>query len=152
MVSPAVHRSWRRRGIAGTDGGHVGLYLFTCEHQNSAGCFRLLPGYACTDLGDWPLERFQAALKVLVEAQIILTDNETSEVMILRWFKHCPPTNSKHYQGTSRIVAAIESERLRQAAAEALNAAWEEFQNAQAAKSAITRLDSLRQRGRSIGA
>lgn len=133
MVSPAVWRS--KRWIALPDDPRIlGLYLLTSGHQNSAGCCRLLPGYACADLGGWPLERFQSAMAALESADIAVTDQETSEVLILRWFKHCPPTNSKHHLGTLRIANAIESDRLRVLAVEALNTAWEAAQAAKAAR------------------
>jgi hypothetical protein len=135
MVSPKVHRS-KRWAALDVDARLLGLYALTNEHQNSAGCYRLLPGYACADLGGWPLERFHAALEALEAAEIIAADSDTSEVMILRWFQHCPPTNSKHFQGTLRIANDIESERLRRATIDALTAAWDAVQAAKAARTA----------------
>lgn len=133
MVSPAVHRSKRWVPLE-TDPRLLGLYLLTSGHQNSAGCCRILPGYACADLGGWSLERYADALAVLESAEIVVTDQDSSEILILRWFKHCPPTNSKHYLGTLRIANAIESERLRALAVQALNAAWEAAQAAKASR------------------
>lgn len=135
MVSPAVWRS-KRWATLTDDARLVGMYLLTNGHQNSAGCCRLLPGYACADLGGWALPRFLDALAALESAEIAVTDADTSEVLILRWFKHCPPTNSKHFQGTLKIAAAIESDRLRPLAIDALTAAWEAAQAARTARAA----------------
>jgi hypothetical protein len=55
--------------------------------------YRLLAGYAW----GWSLERFLASMEALQAAGMILTDAATSEVVIERWFKHCPPTNQNHH-------------------------------------------------------
>lgn len=135
MVSPAIWRS-KRWATTTDDGRLLALYILTNDHQNSAGCYRLLPGYGCADLGGWALDRFQAALAAIETADIVITDSSTSEILIQRWFKHCPPTNSKHYQGTLRIAFMIESDRLRQLTVDSLNAAWDAAQAARAAKNA----------------
>lgn len=142
MVSPALWRSKRWIALDG-DARQVGLHALTCEQVTSAGCYRLLPGYACADLGGWELSRYGAAISTLEQAGILSADHATAEVLIERWFKHCPPTNSKHFEGTSKLVALIESERLRQQAAEALNAAWADVQSAQAQKAAARAADGV---------
>jgi hypothetical protein len=72
-------------------------------------------------------------MAALEQAGMIRTDRLTSEVMIERWFKHCPPMNYKHHLGTARLIARLDSPTLRQAAVASLNEAWEAIQAEQAA-------------------
>jgi hypothetical protein len=69
-ISPRVWRSQRFRALASDDARHLHLYLLTCEHQNSAGAFRLPAGYACNDL-NWGQDRFSRALAELEEAGLM---------------------------------------------------------------------------------
>jgi hypothetical protein len=131
-VVPALWGSRRFSGLPTDDARLTFLYLLTNAHQTSAGAYRLLPGYACVDLGEWALERFGVAMAALAEAGMIRTDPSTCELMIERWFKHCPPMNSKHHLGTARLIARLDSPSLRQAAAASLNEAWEAIQAEQA--------------------
>lgn len=128
MVAPALWGSKRFIGVS-ADAKLVHLYLLTNQHQTSAGAYRLLAGYACVDLGAWQLDRFLAALAELGPAGLVQADAATSEVMIERWFKHCPPTNDRHYRGTAKLIGQLESETLRAAATAALNEAWAGRQN-----------------------
>jgi hypothetical protein len=131
-VVPALWGSPRFAGLPTDDARLAFLYLLTNAHQTSAGAYRLLPGYACVDLGGWTLDRFGAAMDALERAGMIRIDRSTFEVMIERWFKHCPPMNSKHHLGTARLIARLDSPLLRQAAAGSLNEAWEAIQAEQA--------------------
>jgi len=124
MVSPKIWTSPRFRKIADVRAKLLFLYLLTNAHQNSIGCYRLPAGYACEDLG-WEPEVFRVALRTLVSGGLIELDNETDEVLIDRWFQHCPPTNSKHYQGACRLVEQIEAAALKERATAALRAAWD---------------------------
>ena len=99
------------------------LYLLTNQHQNSAGCYALPDGYACTDLG-WPAKQYRAGIASLVASGMILVDERTSEVLLERWFRHNAPMNTNHYKGTAKLVARIQSDQLRGAASAALDAAW----------------------------
>ncbi|MBV9549833.1 MAG: hypothetical protein JO256_09200 [Alphaproteobacteria bacterium] len=127
MVSPKLWRS-RRFLDQALEARLLYLYLLTCEHATSAGCYRLLPGYACADLGGWQRENYDHALSSLAQAGMIEADSETQEVLITRWFQHSPPMNRKHYAGTMKLVLAIESARLRQTATKALDEAWQAVQ------------------------
>ncbi|WP_185982840.1 hypothetical protein [Aureimonas mangrovi] len=111
-VSPNLWRS--RRFIGLTDAGKVlYAYLLTCEHQNSTGCFRLPDGYACADL-QWLSEKYAGARDELVEADLIAIDLELSLIFVRRWFKHSPPMNPKHAQGTVKQISEIESDSIRE--------------------------------------
>lgn len=112
-VSPAVWRSNRFRRLATTDAQLLYLYFLTCEHQNSAGCFRIPDGYACADLG-WETGRYVTARDTLVDGEMVSFDQEGEVVYIRRWFKHSPPMNDKHAVGTRKIIADIENDSLRE--------------------------------------
>ena len=111
-VSPAVWRSGRFTGLEESSDQLLYLYYLTCEHQNSAGCFRLPDGYACSDLG-WPPERYSRARDRLVAAELITFDSITAEIYVDRWFKHNAPMGEKHSLGTHRIIKRIESDAVR---------------------------------------
>lgn len=100
------------------------VYFLTCEHNNSAGCYRLPDGYACADLG-WSAETYQAERDRLVKVELIDFDPETSTVFIERWFKHNVPATTNHRKGTQRIIENIECDRLREKAEDAFIAVTE---------------------------
>jgi len=89
------------------------IYYITSPHQNSSGCARLPDGYACQDLR-WDLETYSGVRERLIEADLITWDPATSEIYVNRWFKHCPPMNSKHAKGTWALISRIESNLVRQ--------------------------------------
>jgi hypothetical protein len=93
-VSPALWRSGRFTGLECSTAQVLYLYFLSCEHQNSAGCFRLPDGYACSDLG-WSLETYQSARDKLITAELITVDLVTAEIYVDRWLKHNPPMNEK---------------------------------------------------------
>lgn len=111
-ISPTVWRSGRFTGLD-SDAMVLHLYFMTCEHQNSAGCFRLPDGYACADLG-WELGSYSLCRNQIIKAGLVSFDNETSEVFVHRWFKHNPPMNDKHARGTCFIIERIESDDIRE--------------------------------------
>src|SRR5262245_50747384 len=130
-VSPLIWRSERFMGLDSDDGRLLYLYLLTCEHQNSAGAFRLPDGYARVDLR-WEQERYVKARAELVAADLIAFDTKTSVVAIQRWFQHNPPMNEKHFAGTLRLLDGLESDSIAQEVRASLTAAW----SARVAKSA----------------
>lgn len=111
-ISPTVWRSGRFTAL-NADAMILHFYFMTCEHQNSAGCFRLPDGYASTDLG-WELGSYVRCRNELIKAGLVGFDNETSEVFVQRWFKHNPPMNDKHAIGTRLIIERIESDDIRE--------------------------------------
>lgn len=124
-ISPSVWRSQKFNNLPSDRERYLFLYLLTNAHQNSAGCYALMEGYACFDLR-WAVEHYRIAMGALGAAKLISFDLNTSEVLIERWFRHNPPMNYKHKIGTSRIIDQIQSPTLREVAREALNTVWEE--------------------------
>lgn len=118
-VSPKLWRSKRFRNLASDDARLLYLFLLTCEHQTSAGCFRLPDAYAAADLG-WNADRMEGARVPLI-AEMIAHDAETEEYFVRRWFNHNPPTNQKHLKGVQRLISELDSDHVRETAEEELN-------------------------------
>jgi hypothetical protein len=114
-VSPKLWRSPRYRGLESGDARLLYLFFLTCEHQSSAGCFRLPVAYAASDLG-WAEERYGSARAALVEAELLVFDAGTDEYFVPRWFKHNPGTNAKHRKGIERLISELDSDHVREAA------------------------------------
>jgi hypothetical protein len=96
------------------------LYLRTCIHQNSAGCFMLPVAYACADLGNWTAAEYSESLETVATADMIAVDMATREVLITDWFSDNGPMNENHRKGTQRIIDAIKSPALKKSAQEGL--------------------------------
>ncbi len=122
-VSPRLWESERFRELESDADRLAYLYLLSNTHQNSIGCYRLPPPYACADLC-WDPPKYEASEQALVEGGLISVDDHSREILILRWFKHNPPTNPKHYQGAVRQVKKIQSDTLREVASAELQTAW----------------------------
>jgi hypothetical protein len=116
-VSPLLWRDKRFNSLASSDARLAMLYFFTCEHQNSAGCYRLPDGYASADLS-WALDHYVTVRQQVVDAGLILFDDDTKELFIVGWFKTNPAMGSKHAIGCERLIGNIESDAIREAAEE----------------------------------
>lgn len=130
-VSPALWASKRFNDLLSDDARYLYLYLLTCEHQTSAGVFKLKDGYAVEDL-KWQLERFTAARQHLIDAELIRFDAATSVFLITRWFRHNPPMNDSHYKGVAKVIRKVPCEAFQQEAMTALTEAFDEVQVAKA--------------------
>ena len=93
------------------------LYFLSCRHQTSAGCCNLPDGYASSDLG-WPLDVYVKARREIEAADLIVFDEEDSEIYIRGWFEDNPVTNDKHKHGCFRIISSMQSEKIYKAAEE----------------------------------
>lgn len=114
-VSPQVWESGRFRSLPDDSSRLLYLYLLSSVHQNSIGVYRLPAAYACEDLG-WDRPVYDEALTALVDVELVEIDEVTQEVLILRWFRHNPPTNDKHLAGVERLIGKIASQALRERA------------------------------------
>ncbi|WP_119820835.1 hypothetical protein [Mesorhizobium sp. DCY119] len=114
-ISPQLWNSKRFRKLDNDDARYFYLYLLSCEHQTSAGCFRLPVAYAANDL-NWETDRVQDSCAILGKSDMILHDADTDEVFIRRWFRHSPPTNKKHAAGIRSYIDRLESEFVAEAA------------------------------------
>lgn len=88
------------------------LYLQTCKHCNSVGCFRLKPGYATDDL-KWPEKRYRDGIDTLCRAGLIRYSAAKNVVLIVDFLSHTAPSNAKHALSLFGDVAKIPCEELK---------------------------------------
>jgi hypothetical protein len=103
-VSPSVWRSKKFKKLSGEGEKLVYLYLLTCPHGNSAGCFDLDPSYVCADMGITE-KAYRKAMDSLSSVGLVLFDETENTVFITNWATFNPPTNVKHAMG---LVAQID--------------------------------------------
>ena len=92
-----------------------GISIYICSRHATKPAPGLPDGYAATDLG-WPPERYVNARELLVQADLIRFDTQTSVVMITRWFKHNPPMNESHLKSIEGELERLPSLTLAEAA------------------------------------
>lgn len=114
-ISPKVWRSARFRSLTTEQAKNFYLFALSCDHQSSAGCFRLPDAYAAADL-NWSQEQLEAARAMVIAAELIVHDPATEEYFVLRWFKHNPAHNPKHRKGVERIISELDSDIVREIA------------------------------------
>lgn len=111
-VSPTVWRSQKFRRLTDIHERLIYLYLLTCPHGNSAGCFDLLPGYAAADLG-MVEEQYLNRLDTVSKAGLIQFDRAENTVLITGWWKFNAPANVKHAQGILSQLSQASSHQLK---------------------------------------
>lgn len=120
-VSPTVWRSKKFRGLPTMEARHVYLYLLTCPHANSAGCFDIHPLYAAADTG-LSEEQFRYCIETLCKAGLIEWDEVENTVLISNWVEFNGPQNPKHALGILSQLAQVSSATLRHKAFQELRA------------------------------
>lgn len=84
----------------------IGLYILTCEHSNSLGCFRLPKAYIAEDLG-YGIDRVSKGLISLCEKGFLAYCETTKHVIITKYLKWNPPQNQKHAKGIIKLAHQI---------------------------------------------
>lgn len=120
-VSPTVWRSKKFRSLPDVLSRHVYLYLLTCPHANSAGCFDLHPMYACADLGITE-KQYGDCLANLVTVGLVAWDDAENTVLIENWIEYNAPANPKHAMGMLAQLDQAASAALKFDAFQSLNA------------------------------
>lgn len=120
-VSPTVWRSKKFRALPDMECRHVYLYLLTCPHANSAGCFDIHPLYAAADLG-LTEERFRYCIETLSNTCLVEWDGDENTVLIGNWVEFNGPQNPKHALGILSQLAQVSSDSLRTKAFQELRA------------------------------
>lgn len=100
-ISTRLWRSRKFRALPCDEHRLFYVYLHTCPHVNSLGCFVLPRGYAVADLG-WPAERVGEAIESLSRAGLIAFNEVDEVVRIVDFLEHDPPTNEKHALGVAK--------------------------------------------------
>lgn len=107
---------WRSRRVAAlsNDDRLCLLYCITAEHQTSIGVARIPTKYGAADLG-WTEDAFEASVKSLVDAGLLLRDPDTLEIFVAGWFRHNAPQNPNHASGMIKSIYEISSDVIREA-------------------------------------
>ena len=82
------------------------LYLLSCTHGNSAGCYVLPEQYVCIDLS-LPQDTVYKDLDTLSKARLIRYNRDTSVLYIPNFLRHSPVMNSKHGKGLYKLVSVL---------------------------------------------
>lgn len=118
-VSPNVWKSKKFWALP-NDGVRLAyLFLLTCAHTNSGGCYRVPVAYISVDL-NWDLKQAQEAIESLCENGLIAFDFDEHTVWIEQWFRFNPPTNANHALGILKDIKESPSAVLKSKAAQAL--------------------------------
>jgi hypothetical protein len=120
-VSRTLWRSRKFRSLGSNGARLLYLYLITCPHGNSAGCFALPVMYACADLGIDEAS-FRKGIDALTNAGLIDWDEDEEIVRIVGWFRFNVPHNPRFQQGVRAVIRAVQSARLREASMQELEA------------------------------
>lgn len=120
-VSPTVWRSKKFRALPSMECRLVYLYLLTCPHANSAGCFDIHPLYAAADLGIGE-ELFLDCIETLSKTGLVEWDGDENTVLIGNWVEFNGPQNPKHALGILSQLSQVSSDSLRTKAFQDLRA------------------------------
>lgn len=105
-ISTAVWRSQKFKSLKSDNHKLFYLYLHTCPHVNSVGCFWLPTGYAAADL-KWEENEVIKAIDSLSQIGMISYDNNESIIYIDGFLSHSPVTNVKHAFGSAKIALSL---------------------------------------------
>lgn len=82
------------------------LYIYSCQHGNSLGCFVLPDGYISADL-EWSSERVSKHVSELVSKGFIERDNNTNLTKILGWFGHNTIENENVAKAAIKTIKSL---------------------------------------------
>lgn len=116
-ISPSVWKSKKFRALPDDSARLVYLYLLTCPHGNSAGCFDLDPTYACTDLRISD-KAYTKAIEAMCAVSLISYDHTENSIYLSNWATFNAPTNAKHAMGLISQLDRASSVRLKALALE----------------------------------
>lgn len=94
------------RALSCDESRHLLLYLYSCPHGNSLGCFVLPDGYIMADL-NWPPETLALRFSELTARGFIERDPDSYLVRIAGWFGHNKIENRNVALGAMKIIAAL---------------------------------------------
>jgi len=86
----------------------IGVYLLSCEHGNSLGCFRCPPAYVSFDLG-YPVDTVSIGYAELENLNFIQYCEGSHTVFLPKYLQWNPPMNKKHAIGIINIVKELPS-------------------------------------------
>ncbi|MGQ0741985.1 MAG: hypothetical protein ACT4OG_06790 [Alphaproteobacteria bacterium] len=132
MVARSLWYSEKFEALPDDGTRYLYVYLLTCPHQTSCGCFVLHEAYVLDDLNktgsEWTRDKLRNALEAITKRGLALYDAKTGEILLTTWWKNYPPNNPSWREGAERQCESIQSDLLR-------DAALRELQNRCAARS-----------------
>ena len=111
-IKTSIWESKKFTGLKSDDLRLFYLYLHTCPHVNSIGCFRLKIGYIMADLG-WSAKVSDRAIVALCEANLIRWDSVEHVVLICNFLTESPITNKKHGAGAAKLALSLPECKLK---------------------------------------
>ena len=105
-ISPSIWRSQKFQSLGTDTAKLLYLYIHTCPHVTSLGCYVLPLGYIMTDLG-WGEQKIREAMQALHQSGLIEWCEQEEVVSITRFLDFSPITNRKHAQGMLRLWASL---------------------------------------------
>lgn len=112
MIGSRVWRSKKFRDLGGTDSKLLYLYLHSCSHGNSAGCFHISPTLIAAETG---IENVESCLQDLARVGLILRDPSEDLVQIRSFFAFNMPSSRKQLAGPLTILEGLPRGDLRDA-------------------------------------
>lgn len=82
------------------------IYIFSCPHGNSIGCYPLPQGYIVADMG-WNIEHVAERVSELVTKGFIERDEDTSLTKIVGWFDHNTIENDNVAKAAIKTIRAL---------------------------------------------
>ena len=124
-VSTSVWRSKRFKSLPATYSPQLFyLYLHSCSHVNSCGCFWLQKGYISTDL-KWSDSDIDKAIQTCIDAGLIDYDHEEEVVYIEKFLEHSQIANARHAIGALKQAEMVPSCQLKfRIISELLSSKW----------------------------
>jgi len=86
----------------------IAVYLLTCRHANSLGCFRIPYQYASADLG-YPIDRVSKGYSELQKKGFIRYCEQSKYVFLPKYLRWNPPQNVKHAKGIYKLAIKLPS-------------------------------------------
>ena len=111
-ISPSIWRNNNFHSLEDDRYRYFYLYIFTNQHQNCAGAYRLPLGYAAEDL-NWQKVTVEDGLQVLARAGLIVWSQATDELYLRGWFVENPAVSANHQKGVKKILNKILDDHIR---------------------------------------
>ena len=105
-ISPVLWTSQKFMALGCDRAKLLYLYIHTCPHANSIGCFRLLKGYISADPG-WEDSAIDRAIDRAINTGLIGWNETENIILITRFLEFSPITNRKHATGAIKLAMAL---------------------------------------------
>ncbi len=97
---------WAQEMELSDQGKLIAVYLLTCRHSNSLGCFRLPKEYVSADLG-YSIDRVSKGYAELINKDFLAYCETTKYIFIPKYLKWNPPQNPKHAKGILKLIKQL---------------------------------------------